>query len=74
MNARQQKHYNEICAIVQHKGGRILTDRYINTKTHVLVECQHGHQWMSRPDNIKTGYYCKICMKESRKAKEDFLI
>lgn len=72
MNTEQQRHYNEICAIVQSKGGKILSDRYINKITHVLVECQYGHQWMSRPDNIKSGYYCKICMKGSHKAKEDF--
>ena len=72
MNLEQQRHYNQICAIVQGKGGRILSDRYVNKVTHVLVECQYGHQWMSRPDNIKSGYYCKICMKGSHKAREDF--
>lgn len=72
MNPEQQRHYNEICAIVQSKGGKILNDHYINSTTHVLVICQYFHQWMSRPDNLKSGFYCKICRKGSYKAREDF--
>lgn len=73
MNFIQQRHYNEICTIVQSKGGKILSDRYINTKTHVLVECQYGHQWMATPSNLKTGYYCRTCMTGKHNSKEKFL-
>jgi len=43
------------------KGGKCLSDEYINCKVHLKWECSEGHIWKSTLDNVKCGYWCKIC-------------
>lgn len=44
MNSRQQAYFNEINQIIITKGGKLVSDIYIDSKTNVLVECKEGYQ------------------------------
>ena len=44
------------------KGGECLSTEYNNSKTKLLWECDKGHRWEARFDNIKfKGYWCPSC-------------
>ncbi len=47
--------------IAKERGGRCLSNTYINAKTKLLWECTEGHQWETAPTNIKSGRWCPIC-------------
>jgi len=51
----------EMQAIAASRGGRCLSDEYVNSKTHLLWRCKEGHEWKASPDNIKRGKWCPIC-------------
>jgi len=54
------------------RGGKCLSENYINQNERLTFECEKGHQWSQRPVNIKRGDWCRICSYEtiSRKQKE----
>ena len=47
--------------LAREKGGKCLSKQYLNCKTKMLWQCQHGHQFQSTPDNIKQGKWCPNC-------------
>ena len=66
--ANQQKAANRRLTIEQMKeiaierGGKCLSQKYINSKTKLKWECSEGHQWRATPDSIKyRGSWCPIC-------------
>ena len=61
MNTAQQNYYNEIYSLVQSKGGIVISDRYVNSYTHIMVQCAHGHQWNVTPSRLKIGRWCPTC-------------
>ena len=74
MNTSQQQYYQQICSIAQSKGGIIMSDRYINTNTHITVQCQYGHQWEVTPSRLKIGRWCPDCAGNgSREAERRFI-
>lgn len=59
--------------IVTERGGIVLGE-YVNSKTHVRVKCNYGHEWETPPSSIKSGTWCPICARNSPiYAKETFL-
>lgn len=42
-------------------GGRCLSKKYINTKTHLRWRCLEGHEWDAKADHVMTGHWCPIC-------------
>jgi len=43
------------------RGGKCLSDEYVNSHTKLLWECSEGHQWEAIPTNIISGKWCPIC-------------
>jgi len=43
------------------KGGKCLSNEYINPKTKLKWQCEKGHEWMANPTSIKTGTWCPYC-------------
>ena len=43
------------------KGGKCLSNDYVNLKTKLIWECSKGHTWEATPANIKKGSWCRIC-------------
>lgn len=47
--------------IAQQKGGKCLSDNYIDGRTKLTWKCSSGHIWESRPINITRGSWCPLC-------------
>jgi len=47
--------------IAEKRGGKCLSDVYINLYAKLLWECAEGHQWEAAPSNIKRGDWCTHC-------------
>ncbi len=61
-------YYSELKAIVESKGGVLLSKKYVNAKTKVSIQCGNGHTWSITPNDIKNGYWCKECyIQETRR-------
>jgi hypothetical protein len=52
---------NELKYFVKLKGGKCISDVYINARSKMIWECSEGHRWKSIPDNIKRGSWCPFC-------------
>lgn len=49
------------------RGGRCLSEEYINARTHLLWQCKEGHQWRAIPVNItRKGSWCPVCAIKKR--------
>ncbi|WP_286230583.1 zinc-ribbon domain-containing protein [Neobacillus mesonae] len=54
------------------KDGKCLSNKYFNNNTHLLWECQKGHQWKATPSNILRGKWCPACNKKPRLTIDHF--
>jgi hypothetical protein len=43
------------------RGGRCLSERYIDAKTHLVWECARGHAWRAVPHSVTEGRWCRQC-------------
>ena len=43
------------------KGGKCLSDKYVNSSTKLRWECGECHAWEATPDSIKRGRWCPEC-------------
>jgi hypothetical protein len=49
------------------RGGKCLSDGYVNGSTHLLWQCKEGHQWKARPNDIvNKGRWCPECAASIR--------
>lgn len=53
--------------LAEDKRGKCLSTEYVNVKTIMLWQCNHGHIWESTADNVKQGRWCPHCKKGGRK-------
>ncbi len=47
--------------LAERRGGKCLSEGYVNARSELRWECAKGHQWEATPDNIKSGHWCHIC-------------
>jgi len=60
----------ELQQIAIAKGGKCLSDKYINNYTKLKFQCKEGHIWSVTPKSIKSlGSWCPICANKSRSLK-----
>ncbi len=50
-------------------GGKCLSTIYVNNAIKLKWQCSKGHQWMAKPNDIQTGYWCPICGQQRRVEK-----
>tara|TARA_Y100000031_G_scaffold137032_1_gene161636 strand:+ start:209 stop:601 length:393 start_codon:yes stop_codon:yes gene_type:complete len=60
----------EMQRIARKRGGKCLSDTYVNNQTKLLLECAEGHQWEVRPNSIKSGSWCPHCARMDREGKK----
>ena len=48
----------EIQLIANKRGGKCLSEKYINNATYLKFKCENEHIWNARPDKIKLGQWC----------------
>jgi len=51
----------EMQKIAEAKGGKCLSDQYINARTKLMWQCKEGHLWKAKPYHIKNGHWCPKC-------------
>ena len=46
------------------RGGKCLAKKYVNSRSKVTWECEHGHTWQATPNNVlNLGRWCPHCRK-----------
>lgn len=53
--------FESICQMVSNRGGKCISADYTNGKTKLEIECEYGHKWLARLENIKSGTWCPKC-------------
>jgi hypothetical protein len=56
--------------VASRRGGRCLSNEYINSKAKLLWQCAEGHQWKASPNHVKRGSWCPECAKLKRFTKK----
>lgn len=51
--------------IAQKKGGKCLSEEYVNTTSYLKWQCINGHRWKAALYSIRNGRWCPTCAKES---------
>ncbi|MCP4132566.1 MAG: hypothetical protein GY754_16465 [bacterium] len=51
----------EMREMARKRGGKCLSEKYINTKTKLKWQCKEGHTWMALPSNVVKGTWCLEC-------------
>ena len=64
-NIYSPQRLKEMQELAKARGGKYLSDRYIDAKTKMKWQCKEGHVWMSHSNNIKTGNWCPFCNRSN---------
>ncbi|NVM52853.1 MAG: zinc-ribbon domain-containing protein [Candidatus Helarchaeota archaeon] len=51
----------EMQEIAKQRGGKCLSNEYINNRTKLEWQCKKGHIWEAQPYSIKCGTWCPEC-------------
>lgn len=51
----------EMRRIAGDRGGKCLSETYLNAKTHLEWSCDVGHVWPAAPDKVRQGEWCPVC-------------
>lgn len=51
----------DVRKLVESRGGKLLSTKYINDMTKVLCQCAENHIWEISPNNMKRGKWCPTC-------------
>ncbi|MDO6629181.1 hypothetical protein [Bacillus thuringiensis] len=57
--------------LAESRGGKCLSDRYINSQTHMTFQCKNGHVWKATPAKIRFGRWCRKCSGNEKKTLQD---
>jgi hypothetical protein len=49
--------------IAKSRGGKCLSDNFVNVDTRLKWQCEKGHIWESVPSSIKRGSWCSRCSR-----------
>jgi hypothetical protein len=52
--------------VAEHRGGRCLSDTYVNNATKLRWQCHDGHEWEARPSVVRSGHWCPQCAYRHR--------
>lgn len=51
----------EMRELAEARGGRCLSQHYVNSYTKLLWECANGHIWATKPATVRRGHWCPVC-------------
>lgn len=70
LNVWDQKHIDQMRGIAIVRGGKCLSDFYINNHTKLRWLCAEGHEWEATPGNIKAaGSWCPKCARRKPRSR-----
>jgi len=58
---RRRDNIGEMQKIAAERGGRCLSAKYTNCRTHLKWECSKGHVWKATPLSVKHRSWCQKC-------------
>lgn len=62
LNIYDDKDIELMHKIARKRGGKCLSEFYVNASTNLIWQCHEGHIWQSTPNTIKSKKsWCKIC-------------
>jgi hypothetical protein len=53
----------EMHEIAKKRSGKCLSTEYVNARTKLKWQCEHGHIWEAVPDSVKRGTWCPVCAR-----------
>ncbi|WP_394557878.1 zinc-ribbon domain-containing protein [Priestia aryabhattai] len=53
--------WDDIHELATKRGGKCLSETFINKQTKMLWECEQGHRWEARLDDVQSGHWCLKC-------------
>ena len=56
----------EMQRIAAERGGKCMSDTYVDNGTKLLWECAENHQWEAVSGSIKSGRWCPECANKKR--------
>lgn len=56
-----RKTIRDMTQLAAARGGKCLSDTYVNAHTPLYWECKHGHRWRAVPNKIQQGRWCPMC-------------
>jgi hypothetical protein len=74
--ARERKHgrkrpealtMDDMRRLASSRGGRCVSEFYINAHTHLRWSCAEGHSWNAQLANVRRGSWCPFCAGEAPK-------
>ncbi len=66
-----RKTIKDMQKLAMERGGRCLSDTYIDARTKILWECKKGHQWQAAPAYVQGGTWCPECAGNTKLTIED---
>jgi len=66
-NAKTIKDMQELVA---KRGGKCLSEKYVNNKTKLNWQCSEGHIWEATPNNIILNHWCPECRRKTIMEKQ----
>jgi len=66
----QRGNIEEMQKIAESRGGKCLSEKYINVNTKLKWQCEKGHIWEAISSSIKRGSWCPICAIKRRTNKK----
>ncbi|WP_413790612.1 zinc-ribbon domain-containing protein [Bacillus thuringiensis] len=58
---KKRKTIRDMKQLAASKGGKCLSNIYVNMKSKLLWECANGHEWEALPSNVYNGKWCPKC-------------
>ena len=52
------------------RGGKCLSEEYINNHTKLEFQCSEGHIWKTKPASIINNKWCPTCVYKARGEKQ----
>ena len=49
--------------VATERKGECLSSAYVDQKTKLCWQCEHGHEWEAQPANVKMGQWCPECAR-----------
>ena len=63
MNTRQLRTLERLRTLAEERGGKCLSDRYLNAKSELEWECAKGHRWRTLAKTVRSGTWCPTCKR-----------
>jgi len=57
----RKKTIAQMKALARERGGKCLSDTYVDIDTNLLWQCTEGHRWQAKPSSIHAGTWCPDC-------------